>query len=94
MPHYQKDTAMEISREVLQDLMERIAARRPEKSRQKIKEEPEVYLVSLLLQIEEEIIDPRKAHHTPTVVEYATYESRVQQAREFLAQLSEAAPCS
>ena len=88
---------MEISHELLQDLLERAYAReiakRP-RDRQKIREEPEVYLTSLLLQIEEEVIDPRKAQYTPSLVETSVYESRVQRAREFLAQLSETAPHS
>ena len=86
---------MELSHEVLRDLMERASARliaQIPRKREKIREEPEVYLVALLLQIEEEIIDPRKAHHTPQLVAISTYEDRVQQAREFLAQLSETAP--
>ena len=87
---------MEISHEVLQSLMERanarVIAKQPRK-REKILAEPEVYLVALLLQIEEEVIDPRKARHTPDLVSVSTYEDRVQEAREFLAQLSETAPC-
>ena len=88
---------MEISREVLQDLIERAYAReiakRPDE-RQKIRNEPDVYLASLLLQIEEEVVDPRKAHHTPGLVETSIYESRMRRAREFLAQLSETVPCA
>ncbi|MDP3734977.1 MAG: hypothetical protein Q8R39_00950 [bacterium] len=84
---------MEISREVLQDLMERVHARHSAKFRQKAKEEPEVYLVALLLQVADEVDDPRKSTHAPEMVGKSTNQSRVQQAREFLTQLSETAPC-
>ena len=92
--HYGKDNAMEITREVLQDLMERVNARHPVKFRQKVQEEPEVYLVALLLQIAEEVDDPRKSTHTENMVGKSTYQSGVQEAREFLAQLNEVAPSS
>ena len=86
---------MEISRDALQDLIERAYAReiakRPDE-RDRIRSEPDVYLTSLLLQIEEEVVDPRKAHHTPELVETSVYDSRMRRAREFLAQLSETAP--
>ena len=88
---------MEISHELLQDLMERAYARRiaqtPAK-REKVRQEPEVYLVSLLLLIEEQVIDPRKAQLTTSLVEMSGYEPRVQRAREFLEELSAATPHS
>lgn len=86
---------MEISREVLQDLMGKVNIRLSAKSArfgQRVQEKTELYLVALLLQIAEEVEDPRKAHYTPQVVEYSTFTSRLQQAREYLAQMSETAP--
>jgi hypothetical protein len=83
---------MEIPKEVLQDLMGRVHARLSAKSAkfgQKVQEEPEVYLVALLLQTAEEVDDPRKSTHTENMVGKSLNRSRLQEAREFLAQVVE-----